>query len=170
MIFEEEKENNFENSAEFVEAQKESPETVKLQNENSILREKIARLSADFDNALRRADKEKNNFSRIIKTEIINKFLPTMDDMILAANALKSDPSLQGALDGVMLVLQNFEKTLKQLGVEEISTEMFDPEMHEAISQVQSEGKTSGTIITVLKKGFLFEGKVLRHAQVIVAC
>ena len=69
-----------------------------------------------------------------------------------------------------MLIQKNIKKTLADLGVNEIETTgKFNPEYHEALAQLEAPEVKSGSIVQVFSKGYMFKGKVLKHAQVSVA-
>lgn len=129
------------------------------------LAQQLAYLAADFENSRRRMEKDRVSWTTAAQIEVIKKFLPILDDMDRAFNQ-PLPMELKNHLIGFELVHKALQKTLHELGVEEITEKVFDPELHEAIMQVA--GEQSGLIAQVLQKGYRFKGNVLRPAQVSV--
>lgn len=130
------------------------------------LQDKLARLAADFDNHKRNVEKDRLHWYSSAKSEVIDKLLPFLDEINLAAKALcKCNDE---ATSGIKLISNNYLKSLNSLGVREVEYKSFDPEIHEALTSIPVEGKESGEIVEVIKKGFILDKKVLRPAQVIV--
>ena len=137
---------------------------------NNALKERLVRLTADFDNFKRRIELDKRGWYASAKSEVIEKLLPFLDELLLAIAAQKNlgDAGL-GIASGLELIVQNYLKALASLGVSEVATQVFDPQLHEALGTVVVAGKKDGDIVEVLKRGFVLDDKVLRPAQVIVA-
>lgn len=145
-------------------------ELEELTKKNVELNTQVARLLADIANMQRRVEKDKISWYELAKSEVIAKLLPFLDEMLLALDAYKKIENLnEQVVSGLILIVQNFDKSLKQLGVAEIESENFDPELHEAIGFIAVEGKLSGAIVEVVRKGFVLNKKVIRCAQVVVA-
>lgn len=137
---------------------------------NQRLTDQLSRLTADFENFRRRNEIDKRNWYISAKGEVIIKLLPFFDEVTLAIVATKkSEIDNTEMIKGLELIATNFFKSLVSMGISEVSYESFDPELHEALAKVPGLDKESGSIVEVLKKGFLLDGKILRHAQVIVA-
>ncbi|MBU1007787.1 nucleotide exchange factor GrpE [Candidatus Dependentiae bacterium] len=130
------------------------------------------RVSADFQNYKRRVEKERASWIAQAKSDVIRPLLMVMDDLERATESCRKQKSVDGAsvLAGLELVSKNVAKTFSDLGVEEIDcSSTFDPALHEALVQVESEDHETGEIVEVVVKGYLFQGQVLRHAKVSVA-
>lgn len=125
------------------------------------------RTAADFDNYKKRNNEARANAYADGKGDAIKSILVIGDNLNRAlASALD-----QKTKEGIELVVRQFGETLKNLGVNEIDPigEAFDPNVHEAVHQVEpDEGEQSGTIKQVFKKGYSLNGKMLRYAQVVV--
>lgn len=125
------------------------------------------RTAADFDNFKKRNSEAKANAYLDGKGDVIKSILVIGDNLDRAlASAVE-----EKTREGIELVIKQYGETLKNLGVVEIDPvgETFDPNVHEAVHQVEAqEGETSGTIKQVFKKGYSLNGKMLRYAQVIV--
>lgn len=117
----------------------------------------LQRTRADFENYRKNVEKDRENAKKIAKFATVEKFLPLLDDL---DRAILTYPELKP-------LEKNFEKSLKNLGLEKISTKPgteFNPELHEA---VMSEGDgEKETISETLRPGYLYEGEVLRPAMV----
>lgn len=148
-------------------SEKNVTETVVQQSELIDCREKLLRVSADLQNFQRRVERERLDWSLAGQIEVVRALLPVIDDLELA---LKATGAGQAWVDGLKLVKDKAITSLSSLGVEEIACDsLFDPELHEALATVAIEGKASGQIIEVLRRGYLMKGRVIRHAQVTVA-
>lgn len=130
------------------------------------------RVSADFANYKRRVEKERLDWMQTAQASIIQKMLPVCDDLERALNVAQEQVKAEqnSLIEGFLLIQKNVKKTFEELGVQEIDTTgKFNPEFHEALVSVASPDKESGDVVEVLRKGYLYKGKVVRHAQVSVA-
>ena len=153
--------------------QKESEATeIQPKSQGPDYKELYLRLQADLQNMKRRTDKERLEWTGTIQADLLEKFIPFIEDLDRALETARTNKTeqTQAWLEGFELIAKNLKKTFSSLGVEEIvATGQFNPELHEALTHVQSPEHTSGTIITQLSKGFMFKGKVIKHARVSVA-
>lgn len=144
-------------------------------DQSTTLREQLLRTTADFDNFRKRTERERIEWMNITRVTTLKKMLPLFDDVERALSSLPaketaSDASLIAAIDGFSLISKNFSKILSDLGVVEISaTGTFNPELHEALMQVDGNGSTAGTIMQVFEKGYKLGDTVIRHSKVSVA-
>ncbi|RTL07070.1 nucleotide exchange factor GrpE [Candidatus Dependentiae bacterium] len=130
-------------------------------------KQKYAYLNADFENFKRRTVKEYEAMRLDIYTRICKPLLVIMDDFDRACAAADKQHS---DIEGFKLIRKSFEKCLTEIGVVEMPVEgAFDPQKHEALLQVQSAEHASGDIVSVLQKGYMLHGAVLRPAKVSVA-
>ena len=131
------------------------------------------RVTADFNNYQRRVEKERSMWMQTARTSVIGSFLPVVDDVerALAATEGKAlDEAGQTVVEGLSLMAKNLKKILNDLGVEEIDCSgAFDPKVHEALMQTESDAHESGAIVAVLVKGYMHKEAVIRHAKVSVA-
>ena len=125
------------------------------------------RLQVDFDNYRKRnadiVEKSKDDAEAMI----VAKFLPVYDNILRALQNIKDGSDL-----GLTQIAKQFESTLRELNVERIPAqgEPFNLEYHDAILSVKAERKEEDEIVkNVVSEGYLYKGKVLKHAQVIVA-
>lgn len=128
-------------------------------------------VSADFQNYKNRMQRERADWIRQAHADILKSLLPLADDF---ERALQVTPSSDAASlllrDGLLMMQVTLHKVLTAYGVKKIEqTTSFNPELHEAISQVAMPNMVSGTIVNVVEAGYLLGDKVLRPARVVVA-
>ena len=136
------------------------------------LNEKYLRLYAEFDNFRRRTQKEKADLIKYGGEEIILSILPVVDDMERALAHHKDSKDHKPLQEGLDLICQKLKNTLSSKGIVpmEPKGETFDPELHDAITNVQAESEgMKGKVAEVVEKGYSLNGKVIRHAKVVVA-
>ena len=134
-------------------------------------KDRALRTSAEFENYKKREQRERANWERIAQQEVIRPLLAVIDNFDRAQAQLHHLPQeAKSAVEGIILIAKEFEKYLQNVGIEIIGqAEAFDPEIHEAVMQVNDSQKPSGSIVAVLEKGYRFKGYVLRPAKVSVA-
>lgn len=130
----------------------------------------FVRLTADFQNYKKRVEKERFTWAIQAQMDVINPFLSIIDDIERALNSSKAQSEGNTLFAGLELIQKNAEKIVKDLGIAEIDCSgKFNPDLHEALIEVDSPDHTSGDIVTVISKGYMFQAQVLRHAKVSVA-
>ena len=130
------------------------------------LSDKLLRTMAEFDNFKKRSAKEREDLFVFVVCDVVNGFLPILDNLERAVVAgASADASV---MDGVKLVHKQFIDTLTALGVEEIKSvgEEFNPELHNAVMHVEDESVGANTIVEEFMKGYVYKGKVIRHSMV----
>lgn len=143
----------------------------KLLKELAESKEKYVRLVAEFDNARKRADRERSEFVKYANESLIADFLTIMDDLdrvVIAANANHQD--YQAFLKGVEMVMARIHELLRKNNVKPIDAlgKPFDPHSHEILMQEPSE-QEEGTVIEELQKGYLLGERIVRTSKVKVA-
>ncbi|MCW9710582.1 nucleotide exchange factor GrpE [Avibacterium sp. 21-586] len=133
----------------------------------------LLRSRAEMDNIRRRAEQDVEKAHKFALEKFAKDLLETIDNLerALATPVSTEDESLKGVLDGVELTLKGLLATVTRFGVEAVGEvgETFNPDLHQAISMQPTEGFTSNQITTVLQKGYLLNGRVIRPAMVMVA-
>ena len=125
------------------------------------------RTAADFENFKKRNNETRINAYADGKTDAIKSILIVGDNLDRALLTIKDEQTKAG----IELVNKQFAEILKSMGVDEVNPvgELFDPNLHEAIHQVEGENSDdSGKIQSVFKKGYSLNGKIIRYAQVVV--
>lgn len=126
------------------------------------------RAVADFQNYRRRVESEKAETYQLAVGSIIKRYLPVLDDM---ERAMDSRPADLAWANGVELICRKLQSILEAEGLKRIEAEgqKFDPNFHEAISQEPAEGVESGTVLGVIRNGYMIGEHVIRPAMVRVA-
>ena len=147
---------------------KEYDEILQKSNENF---EGWQRERAEFLNYKKRIEREQLSLKNFIIADIIKKYLAVMDDMELAFKNRPDFEACNGWVDGIGLIQQKLNQILESEGIEEIPAEglEFDPNVHEAVTQIDSPDHESGMVIEVMRKGFKVGERVIRPALVIIA-
>ncbi|MFP3215006.1 MAG: nucleotide exchange factor GrpE [Candidatus Micrarchaeota archaeon] len=147
---------------------KESKEEEKLVSEKEYLelKDRLLRLAAEFDNYKKRTAKENENAKLLGKAELMRKLLPTLDEFELALSVSSKENK---EIKGFEMIFSNLLDALKSEGLEVIETNgKYDPYKHEIILTKESD-KEEGSILEVVRKGYMLNGILLRPATVIVA-
>ncbi len=123
---------------------------------------------ADFQNYRRRVETEKAETYQLAVGSIIKRYLPVLDDM---ERAMEARPADLAWADGVELICRKLQSILEAEGLKRIDAEgqKFDPNFHEAISQEPADGVESGTVLGVIRNGYMLGDRVIRPAIVRVA-
>ena len=133
--------------------------------------DRLQRTAAEFDNFKKRTVKEKEALYDDAVCDVIREFLPVIDNLERAQNAVSADSSAQSLKDGVEMVFKQFRDILKKIGVEEIKAlnETFDPLLHNAVMHVEDESLGTSVIVEEFQKGYRYKDRVVRHSMVKVA-
>ena len=150
------------------EAKENREESEKKQEETPAeLKERLIRLAAEFDNYKKRVMKDIDSSKDMGKAELVKRILPALDEFELALRAMENEKS--NSKMGVELVYTNLVDALGREGLKAIEVgEKFDPYQHEIMLTKESE-RSAGTVLEVVRKGYTFNGIMLRPASVIVA-
>ena len=143
-----------------------APEKNAAEEELAKVKEQLMRNMAEYDNYRKRTAKEKSEMMPEMTARVVTEFLPVLDNL---ERALAADCTDEGYKKGVQMIYDSFIDALDKLGVEKVPTDKFDPSMHQAVQQVQSEDHESGSIVTVFQNGYRIGARVLRFAMVSVA-
>jgi molecular chaperone GrpE len=140
----------------------------KLAAEAADLQSRLRYARAEFDNARRRAERERSEYLQFAAMDLVKDILPILDDFERALNVETTD---RNYAKGVELIYQRMADTLKKLGLEPIETagQKFDPNLHQAVERVETEKAEDQTILGEFQRGYNFKGKLLRPAMVKVA-
>ena len=143
----------------------------KLKDELVAANDKYLRLFAEFDNFRRRTTKERVELLQTAGKEIIVSMLPVMDDFERAIRSMDNATDIQAVKAGVELIYNKFSHTLTQKGLKPMAAlgETFDPELHEAITNIPAPAEDlKGKVMDEMEKGYYLGDKVVRFARVIV--
>ena len=142
-------------------------ENKKLSNELDALKDRLLRLTAEYDNYRKRTAKEKEGIYTDACTDVLKEVLPVADNL---ERALAVDGNVEDIKKGVEMTIKGFLNSLEKLGVEEIdTTNGFDPNLHQAISVVEDANLNTNDVAQVYQKGYKKGEKVIRYSMVTVA-
>ena len=132
--------------------------------------DKYLRLQAEFDNFRKRTLREKMELVQSGSAECVKNFLPLMDDLQRALEAIEKSNDLEALREGVKLIAQKFRETLKKQNVKEIEALglELDTDHHEAVARFDAGKEKKGKIVDVVEPGYKMGDKVLRFAKVVV--
>lgn len=148
-------------------------ELERLQAELEALKDRHMRLQADFENHRRRTLKEREENARYGHENLVKDLLATVDNLDRAIDHARQSEGgdFQSMLQGVELVRRELLGALAKHGVEPIEAEgqPFDPNLHEAMAQEESDEVPAGTVVRELQKGYTLRDRLLRPARVMVS-
>lgn len=146
----------------------------KLEEELSRTRDSMLRKAAEFENLKKRTHKEKALIFDDAKADAITRFLPVREDLKRSLEASAGSQNYdKGFLDGVKLVLSNFDRILDELNVHPIEETgvPFDVDQHDALlsQPANDDSIESNTVLQILEPGYKIGDRVIKHARVIVS-
>ena len=142
-----------------------------LKEELQLANDKYLRLYAEFDNFRRRTIKEREEARKTEGKDVIVSLLPVLDDFDRALRSMQNATDLAPVKEGVELIQQKLKNTLTQKGLKEMESigKPFDPELHEAITNIPAPNEElKGKVVDEMEKGYFLNDKVARFAKVIV--
>jgi len=135
--------------------------------------DRLLRTTADLENFKKRAAREKDETRRFANETILQKLIPILDnfDMALTAAQNSQTGNVQSLQAGINMIHQQLRSALAESGLEEVdaSGKMFDPNLHEAVSQKETSEVPEGTVVQQMRKGYRLRDRLLRPASVVVA-
>jgi len=163
------KKNTDNKKAPKVAPKKKSPSTKKLNESLKQEKEKYVRLFAEFENYKRRTAKERIELFKTAGKDVLSNLVPVLEDF-------KRAISLEGSVSddkGIKLIYNKFNETLKNQGLIEIEVnvgDVFDAEIHEAISQIPAQkNNQKGKIIDIIQGGYKIGDNIITYPKVVVA-
>jgi len=139
--------------------------------ECAAVKDRFLRMSADFQNYKSRIEKERMQSVQLGQLAVIGKLLTIMDDVDRAIEEAKKQQQVDDTwLAGFEMISKALYQLLTDHHIKPIDQmKTFDPELHEALAQIDSPDHQSGEIVDVMQKGYLINDRVLRPAKVTVA-
>ena len=139
-----------------------------LKGERDQLLDRLARMQAEFENARKRAEREKTEFRDHVTGNVVEQFLPVLDNFELA---LKAKGSAEQLRSGVNLIMKQMEEILQKMQVSVIPAvgESFDPRLHEALGAVERDDVPDQHVAEEIRRGYKIRERLLRPALVRVA-
>ena len=133
-----------------------------------VLRDRLLRLQADFDNYRKRMAREKQDWIETAAKDVLTDLLPVLDNFAIGLEKAGGDP----VTEGFRMVAEQLRAALKKHGltaVEPAAGDEFDPAVHEAITQLPSPDIPEGRVVARTRAGYRLGAKLLRPAQVVVS-
>lgn len=135
--------------------------------------DRLLRVTADLENFKKRAARERLEAAQFANAALLQKLLPILDnfEMALAAAKNSQGASLDSLQAGIAMIQQQLKSALTESGLEELDAtgKPFDPAVHEAISQQESDSAPEGQVLQQIRKGYKLRERLLRPSAVIVA-
>lgn len=150
-------------------SKKDDEKVKKLEEELAAQKDKYMRLAAEYDNYRKRTANEKLSIYDDATAKAVTELLPVADSVRMALdNLANADPEI---LKGIELISNQLDKSFEKLKIESFGKigDEFDPNLHNAISKVESEELGENTIAQVFQTGYKIGDKIIRHAMVQVA-
>ena len=150
-------------------SKKDDEKVKKLEEELAVQKDKYMRLAAEYDNYRKRTANEKLSLYDDATAKAVTELLPVADSVRMALdNLANADPEI---VKGIELISNQLDKSFEKLKIESFGKigDEFDPNLHNAISKVESEELGENTIAQVFQTGYKIGDKIIRHAMVQVA-
>ena len=134
------------------------------------LEDKVKRQMAEFDNFRKRSEKEKNAMFETGAKSVIEKILPVVDNFERGLATIPEEEKGSPFAEGMEMIYRQLIGELEKMEVKPIPAvgEEFDPALHNAVMQVESDEYESGVIAQELQKGYTYRDRVVRHSMVAV--
>lgn len=134
------------------------------------LEDKVKRQLAEFENFRNRTEKEKHAMFETGAKSVVEKILPVVDNFERGLATVPEEKKEDPFVDGMMRIYKQLLTELENIGVKPIEAvgKEFDPNLHNAVMQVESEEFESGVVAQELQKGYTYRDSVVRHSMVAV--
>lgn len=148
---------------------KKEPKVNPLQKELDETKDKLMRVTAEYDNFRKRTAKEKEQLRASVISDTVSEFVKVIDNLGYAQDSLSKQEGVD--VSGIEMVIKQFMSILEDFGVHEIEAEgkEFDPNLMNAVMHEEDETMGENIVSQVLQKGYIIGDKVIRHAMVKVA-
>jgi molecular chaperone GrpE len=135
------------------------------------LKDAWLRTAADFDNFRKRTRRELDEARRGGKEDLLRSLLPVFDNLGRAIQSAQRSTDIQAMVEGLTMVERQFVEALGRESITKIPTvgHPFDPSVHEAIQQVETDDHAPGTVIAEVQPGYALGDRLMRAAMVVVA-
>jgi len=125
---------------------------------------------AEIENLKKRYQKDKSDLIKFSNESLVKQLLIVIDNLEKAVSAIQEENSVDALREGIELTLKGLMDTLGKTGLEAVQAqgEPFDPNFHEAISELEDNTAEPGTVLQELQKGYILNDRLIRPAMVIV--
>ncbi len=142
-------------------------ENKKLQEELDNTKDRLLRLTAEYDNYRKRTSKEKEGIYSDAYVDVLKEIIPVLDNL---ERAIAADGSIDDLKKGIEMTIKGCKDAFAKLGVEEIDASgEFDPNLHNAVMHIEDENLGKNIVAEVFQKGYKKDDKIIRHTMVKVA-
>jgi molecular chaperone GrpE len=134
------------------------------------LKDKYIRLVAEFENFRKRSARENLEIRRMAAADTISALLPVLDDFDRAKKTAESPDSGEVFTEGISLVYHKIYQIMQNMGVRKLESngETFNPELHEAITEIPVGDDSKGKVMDTVESGYFLHDKIIRYAKVVV--
>jgi len=142
-----------------------------IREERDRLKDQLLRTAADYDNFRKRTKKDLDESERRGREETVRELLPVFDNLERAVQAAVGTSDVQAIIEGLKMVLKLFEDQTGRIGVTRIEAvgQRFDPAVHDAIQQKETDEHPPGTVIAEVVPGYRLGERMIRPAMVVVS-
>jgi molecular chaperone GrpE len=142
-----------------------------MREERDRLKDQLLRTAADYENFRKRTRKDVDDAERRGKEDTVRELLPVFDNLERAVASSQNAKDVNSIVEGLRMVLKLFEDHVSRLGVTRVATvgERFDPAVHDAIQQKETDEHAPGTVIGEIVPGYKLGERLVRPALVVVA-
>lgn len=142
-------------------------ENKKLREELDSTKDRLLRLTAEYDNYRKRTTKEKEGIYSDAYVDVLKEIIPILDNL---ERAVAADGSIEDLKKGIEMTIKGCKDSFAKLGVEEIDASgEFDPNLHNAVMHIEDENLDKNMVAEVFQKGYKKDDKIIRHTMVKVA-
>jgi molecular chaperone GrpE len=144
---------------------------VEARAESARLKEQWMRTAADFDNFRKRARRDVDEARRGGREELLKDLLPVFDNLERAIQSAQRATEVKPVAEGLTMVVKQFVDVVGRAGITKVPTvgSSFDPTIHEAIQQVETDEHAPGTVVSEVQPGYMQGERLVRAAMVVVA-
>ncbi len=146
-------------------------EITQLKEQISFEKDRVLRLSAEFENFQKRKQRESDEFKKFANETIFRQLLTVVDNLERAISSTKENSDEKALIEGVELTHKEIIKLFETFNVKPVEAEnqTFDPNFHQAVTQEETDKVPENTVTKVLQKGYLLHDRLIRPAMVIVS-
>ncbi len=139
--------------------------------ESARLKDQWMRVAADFDNFRKRARRDVDDSRKAGREELLKDLLPVFDNLERGVHSAQTAKDVKAVVDGLSMILKQFTEVLGRVGITKVQTtgQAFDPSVHEAIQQIETDDHPAGTVIAEVQPGYIHGDRLVRAAMVVVA-
>lgn len=135
------------------------------------LKDQLLRTAADFENYRKRSRREVEDAQKKGSEELLRAILPVFDNLERAVQHAEQSTDAKAIAEGVKMVLKQFTDSIGRVGIKRVAGvgQPFDPLVHEAIQQVETDDQPAGTVVAEVQPGYSYGERLVRAAMVVVA-